>query len=67
MRKPLIETTRQNLCQIRGAAFRKLARAVLAQLLGPEAVTDARVRQLAKDATFQHLVGDAVIHKWGRK
>lgn len=63
--KPIEQTTRQNLCQLRGLAFRRLARAVLTQLLGAEAATGDRVRLLAKDVTFQELVGQAVRQKWG--
>lgn len=60
----LSETTRQNICQIRGQAFRKIARHVLRAMLPGdehEQITDARIRLLAKDETFQQMVGEVFI------
>jgi hypothetical protein len=55
----ITSTTRQNICQIRGILFRKMARAVIKQLCGEEQATEDRVRHLAKDNEFQELVGEA--------
>jgi len=52
-------TTRQNICQVRGILFRKMARAVIKQLCGEEQATEERVRLLAKEEEFQELVGEA--------
>lgn len=54
----LSQTTRQNICQIRGLAFRKIARHVIRALEGEDAATEERIRHLAKDEDFQNLVGE---------
>jgi hypothetical protein len=58
------ETTRQNLCQIRGQAFRKIARQVIRQIDGEDEATDERVRILAKNEQFQELVGQMLKEHW---
>lgn len=64
-KKEISQTTRQNLCQIRGSAFRRLARAVLIALRGEEAATPQNIRQLAKSEAFQEMVGTVFKSRWG--
>lgn len=63
----IAETTRQNICQIRGQAFRKIARQLIRHLEGDDAATEDRVRLLAKNEEFQELVGEAFIQHFGGK
>ena len=63
-KKEISQTTRQNLCQMRGSAYRRLARAVLTLLRGEDAATPQNVRILAKSKEFQEMVGQALKSRW---